>query len=546
MRKLSSLTRPVTLRLILWILVGFALRVIALDGDGLWMDEGYTAWTAHLPWRQHLQATRLDDAPPLYYELQRLLLPHLPPDETGVRLLSVAAGLGSLIWLAAAPPLRASIEAPLAFFALGTHGIYYARQARSYSLLIFLSLVLITATSRSVEGHRRWIVVAAAAEILALYTHNVAVHLVVAANLVWFFIGRQDRRLWLYAQLIVVLAWLPHLLFILPKQLAMHTTLNTWIADYWERVPLALGPVLSLAAFTSGARNWPLAPAERWYVSGPASAILSILALAAAAVLLIAAFRPRPRRETLMAASFAIMPLVSMMLASALSVPSYTVARTDAIAYGGAVLWAALGLRGLPRWGKAAAIAALCATTAGAIVARSPIFGTARENDRRIGRLVAERIHPGDWIVYAGSSRPSIDFYVARGRPGRSHDSIRRFHFPAIAERNPAAEQPILIDSLQVWHAEAVSLRRGFEAEPPERAIFVVALILPGRALEDPTAQDLHYPGNLLAYTLNGMRSLHPMIRLRGDELSADWIVFRLRRDELIPLEGLEGIRVEP
>ena len=41
------------LRVFIWILIGLAMRVVALGGDGLWCDEGYTAWTAHLSAEEH-------------------------------------------------------------------------------------------------------------------------------------------------------------------------------------------------------------------------------------------------------------------------------------------------------------------------------------------------------------------------------------------------------------------------------------------------------------------------------------------------------------
>lgn len=85
--------RPRVLRIVIWIVLGIAVRTVALDGNGLWLDEGYTAWTAHLPAEEHETALRNDDAPPLYYAIQRAILPHLPPNESSVRLVSAVAGI---------------------------------------------------------------------------------------------------------------------------------------------------------------------------------------------------------------------------------------------------------------------------------------------------------------------------------------------------------------------------------------------------------------------------------------------------------------------
>ncbi|MFB3909402.1 MAG: hypothetical protein ACE15D_13495, partial [Candidatus Eisenbacteria bacterium] len=334
--------RSTVARIVLWILLGLALRTASLAGDGLWMDEAYTVWTAGLPWREHVQAVRDDDAPPLYYEIQRLILPHLPPGEASARALSVAASAATMAWLVAAPPIRGWVEAPLAFYALGTHGIYYGRHARSYAVLFFFSFVLMTATARVLEGRRRWLGIVALAEACLLYTHSVAPGIVIAANLAWLLCGRRQVRGWLLAQAAAFLVWLPYLVLVVPDQLAIHTSLNVWLHAYWRKVPLALGPFESLAAFTSGARVWPLAPAERWYYWKWGSAPLSILALASTAALLIGAFLPRARaalamrpgepppplrRPALFAAIFTLAPLFSLALASSLTVPAYSVGR---------------------------------------------------------------------------------------------------------------------------------------------------------------------------------------------------------------------------
>ncbi|MBD3161591.1 MAG: hypothetical protein GF346_05130 [Candidatus Eisenbacteria bacterium] len=531
-------------RLLVWIVVGLALRAVALDGNGLWMDEGYTAWTAHLPTEAHAVAVANDDAPPLYYAIQRILVPILPPNEASVRLLSAAAGVAGIVWLAAAPPVRLAVEAPVAFFSLGTYGVYYGRQARSYALLMLWALLLVTAVARVNEGRRRWILVGIAAEGAILWTHNVGIHLVVGANLAWLVGGRRFVRGWVTAQIAVLLLWLPQLLRLLGEQLSVHAELNAWIAEYWERIPIALGPLLSLGAFTSGARIPGPLYAYRWSWEGAGSWLLAILAFAAVGTLLVAAFREGSRREAGVAASFTLAPLVSLAAASVLFVPSYTLARTDAIAYAGFVVWCGLGFRRLPRPGKIAVATVLAATTILATAAHFPVAGQERENDRRLGLLLREEVRPGDWVVFVGASRPSIDYSLSRGRPGRPDSTIRRLFYPGIFAQNPASDFPIQGDSLRAWEREAYAIRERFEQAPgpPGRSIYWIGPVDFGEGRVDPTAADLHYPGSMLAYVLNGLRPLDPLARLRGDELSIDWLLFRVRRDGLVPLEDLQPV----
>ncbi len=429
------------LRLVLWIALGLLLRAVALDGDGLWCDEGYTAWTTQLTASEHRAARVYDDAPPLYYAVQRVILPHLPPTETSVRLLSTVAGVAGIVWLAAAPPIPGLVELPVAFLAVGTYGVYFGRLARSYTILMLFGLILMTGTHRFLEGKRRWLIPVILSEALALWTHNAAAPMVVGANLAWLLCGRRDPLRWIGGQILVLLLWLPYIASAAP-QFAVHEIANGWIGEYWKSIPLALAPFMSLGAFTSGARIAPAPPAERWFYSGPGSTILALAAFAAVAVLLIAAFRRGSRRDALFCASFTIGPLAALAAASSLMTPAYILARTDAIAYGGFVLWTALGLRGLSRIPRIAVLAILIASTALAVATRFPIDGNRHGNDREIGLGLKRVVRPGDSIVFLSTSRPSIDFYISGGRPGRPDPAVHRMHYPAFWAVDPAAGFP--------------------------------------------------------------------------------------------------------
>jgi hypothetical protein len=533
--------------LLLVMIAAVGLRAIAIDGEGLWVDEGYTAWTSFLSGEAHAIARQHDDAPPLYYALQRVLLPHLPPGEGSVRLLSILASLATIAWLLARPPFpRARIPSAV-LFGLGAFGVYYARQARSYALLMLFAVVLLTATARFLRGERRWIILVPVAEALALWTHNVAATLVVGVNLAWLLGGRREPRRWIAAQAVAGVFWLPYILGS-PPQFAVHASLNRWIADYWGNVPLAVAPLLSLAAFAGGAHVSPLPLLGRWTYTGPGSAIVAVAAFGAVLFFLGFAFRSATRREAWIAASFTLAPLAALAVLSRISAPSYIVGRTDAVAYVGFVVWMALGWSSSPRRARWAAAAVLGITTILTLATNFPVEGRGRANDRAVGRRLQSVARPGDTIVYVGLSRPSIDYYVTGGRPGRERDGIKRAHFPAIFGDNPAAVYPIPGDSLPAWEEEARRLRRRFEetATSGEAALFFVGPIKPDRGLTDPTAADLTYPGSILAYVINGLRPLDPVLRLRGDGMGIDWILFRVEKDRLVPLQDLQPIEGEP
>jgi hypothetical protein len=509
------------------------------------MDEGYTAWFAHIPPGEKAVALRNDDAPPLYSSLQRLLLPHMPPNEASVRALSVAAGVAGTAFLVLAPPFAELGEAPAVLYAIGTYGIYYGRQGRSYALLILWSLLLLTAMARFLHGgSARWLILAACAETLALWTHNVAVNLIIAANLAWLLCGRRAPGRWLLTQGVVLLLWSPYLLSLFPAQYAAHANLNSWIPTYWKAHPIAIAPVMSLESFTSGARAIPTPPAERWRYLGPGSWIVSAFAFLSVAVLLASSFRRGGRRSAVFAAIFTIAPLLSMLLMSVVAPASYTPARTDAIAYGGFVLWVALGLRSVRRAILWPIIAVLLTSTALAVVTRLPVDGHKREHDRRIGEVLRAKASLGDWVIYVGPSRPGIDYYLSRGRPGRPDSLIHRLHFPGVNAADPAADYPTPTDSMTAYETEARRIRRTIETKSgsENRYVYWVGPMYIGKELVN--AEDLPYPGSIMAYTLNGLRPLRPMIRLVGDEMGVDWLVFRLPLRDLIPDDQLEPVKM--
>jgi hypothetical protein len=528
---------------LIWLLAAIALRFAFLGSEGLWLDEGYTAWIAHLTPAERAAAYTHDDAPPLYYAIQSTIVPNLPPGEASVRLLSAVVGVAGVLWLVLFPPYAVGAEVSLAFLATGTYGVFYARQARSYSLLFLWELILITSVARFLKGDRRWLIGVALAEGLALYTHNVSATLVVSANLAWLLCGRRDPGRWLASQAAVLVLWLPGLLRAL-QQLSVHASMNSWIAGLWKETPLALAPLLSLGAMTSGTAIASTAQAGLWSYRGPGSGLLTVIALATVALLLAFSFRKPTRNAAILAASFTLGPLLALTLLSALTSPTYILGRTDSIAYAGFVIWCAIGFGNLPgkiRWGAAGALGLI---TALALAGSFPVGARAHSNDRKIGNAVRAQSRPGDWVCFVGLSRPSIDYYLSAGRPGVGGDERRRLHYPGVFGLNPAGDRPTPSDSLVAWEAEAYRLRDRLETSGAP-ALTYVGPIQPG-APAACTAEDLPYPGSMLAYVLNGLRPLAPILRVHGDRVGVGWIAFRIERDRLIPRTELREIEAQP
>lgn len=142
-------------------LIGGGLRVLLLDKNGLWLDETFSLWIANhgvgdmLHW-----ITRIDQHPPLYY-----LLLHYWTALTGdspyyARLLSVLFGAGTIPIIYLIGKRLSGVVVGLvaaAFLALSPFNIYFAQEARMYTLLAFnaaaaiYALVRLLTDARSVE-----------------------------------------------------------------------------------------------------------------------------------------------------------------------------------------------------------------------------------------------------------------------------------------------------------------------------------------------------------------------------------------------------------
>lgn len=126
-------------------LAGAALRLYQLGAPSLWSDETGTYFFASLPSRQALMAMLADAVhPPLFYYIERLVLT-LTRSEFGLRWPAALAGIVAI-------PLAAQLVrawankaiGPIAAWlvALNPFAVWYAREARNYSLSLCLTLAL--------------------------------------------------------------------------------------------------------------------------------------------------------------------------------------------------------------------------------------------------------------------------------------------------------------------------------------------------------------------------------------------------------------------
>lgn len=217
------------LSLLLAVVVGFGLRLYALDSQGLWGDEAFTTFVIGQPWLRVL-APGLDTHPPFYYALLKgwamLVAPPLGemPNVFALRFLSVAASL-PMIPLAylAATWLFGRGAGMLAAWLMATAPVqvYYAQELRMYALAAMLSLASLALLITLLQGRAtgRWVVGYALVTLAGLYTHYGVFFVLPAQFLATLSLALSRRRRgapdwspltpWLWTMAFVALAYAP-------------------------------------------------------------------------------------------------------------------------------------------------------------------------------------------------------------------------------------------------------------------------------------------------------------------------------------------------
>ena len=116
--------------------LGFILRVLWLDREGLWLDEYASWWCASGDLNRALAAERSN--PPLYYVMLHFWVQIFGTSEIALRSFSIPPSLGSLVLVYSLG--RRLFSPTIALFALGILAISpfqisYAQEARTHAWL---------------------------------------------------------------------------------------------------------------------------------------------------------------------------------------------------------------------------------------------------------------------------------------------------------------------------------------------------------------------------------------------------------------------------
>lgn len=548
-------------------LIALVARLAALGREGLWCDEGYTAWMVNRSIPEMLRGLQsLDDAPPLFYLLTHATTALAGRSEFALRLLPALAGAAAVAWLllrARRLHERASAWAA-GFLAVAAYSIFHARQARSYGLIFLLTLVAVLgARDLLLRPTRRAGLAVAVAGSLLVLTHNLGILVCLTSLLLWPLRLRPGLplRRWLMWHAPPLLLWALYAA-LSTSQFRVHAEGNAWMGEFWRSHPILLAPLYSLGAFLPGALP-RLAHAVPFPALGDGATGAQLISAAVGVAMLVAAFMPgwrrgpqasaagaadgiAERRGATIEAAFGLLPLGATLVVSLAWSPSYVLSRTDAIAFVPCALWLGRGLARVPR-GVAVAALAFWAIVSLSVLAPSyglGATGRAKGADREVARaLLANGLRASDWVVHSYLTAPSIEYYLERA--GAPHHVA---YYPPDAGANPAAVRAVPADSLEACVREARALRARLEqAMPPDAAAWVLAVVDPSAV---PTAAGLSpgalaYPTGILVYYLTGNRPLDPILGYRQDWVGGERLLLRLPREAWVPVESLGLVRLE-
>lgn len=139
-------------------LVGGWLRVFLLGNKGMWLDETFSVWLANQSVPEMMQwIIKIDQHPPVYYLLLHYWIANYGDTPYYVRLLSALFGTLTIPIIYLIGKRISSVQIGLAaavFMCFSTFNIYYAQEARMYTLLMFNAAMAIYALTRLLTDSR--------------------------------------------------------------------------------------------------------------------------------------------------------------------------------------------------------------------------------------------------------------------------------------------------------------------------------------------------------------------------------------------------------
>ncbi len=208
--------------LFLIFLLGLVLRIYDLGSESMWVDEEVSVAVAKLDLVALIKYNFLNDQnhPPLYFAILHYGVLIFGDSEFASRLPSAIFGSFSIIAIYMVGRLAFNKNVGLLaalILATSTFHISYSQEARSYSLLVFLTLLSYYFYLKIVSSKKRsYFLGYILSSVLILYTHYFG-FLIVAAQNIFFFteylrsrkVGELGLKKWLESQVVLFLLYVP-------------------------------------------------------------------------------------------------------------------------------------------------------------------------------------------------------------------------------------------------------------------------------------------------------------------------------------------------
>jgi len=267
------------------VLAALALRLYRIDAQSAWVDEAWTVHAAASPWPAMMRQLVTDfNHPPLHTMVASWWFDVVHVGVLQARLLSAlfgTAAVAALYWAGRQAFDRRVALIASALLAVSQLGIVYSQEARGYSLLLLLVVLMIGWYVRAFrQGRARDFAACAVAALLAIYTHYYAGFAIAALLATEVVFRRQSAipgRWWAIAAAGGVIAYLPWLMSGVLSS-ALHNPQGA--TDSRWSAPL-LAPLYALNWFHSGKINGvrQAAPAVAALIGGVLYVVPAMFAL---------------------------------------------------------------------------------------------------------------------------------------------------------------------------------------------------------------------------------------------------------------------------
>jgi mannosyltransferase len=396
--------------ILLIILLGFGLRLCAMERQDIWGDEAFSIWLSSQPLPQ-VVAGGADTHPPLYPFLLFLWLRLAGSSPLALRSLSAFVGtltililyvLGLRVFGRTAGVLAALLAAVSPVL------IYYSQETRMYGLVTLFTAasvywaVRVFQKPRSARGWLAYCLVTLA----AVYTHYYAFFVILVENLVIILSLLRNRRRsaltrWLLAQGVMALAYLPWVVL-------QTGFLSGKASTRFEEWNLATALRIAGQTFSAFGAGLAVSPTAAWLIAS-----LFLLAIAAG---LLALFRRR-RPEPWLIAAYLFLPLLLAWLAN--PVMPFFYARYLLLIAPAFYLLAAWGIVAWAHLWRPLGVTFTAILLVGSVYGLLGYYTDDAYVKGRYGQMMAyinANAQPGDALILANQlQRPIFEYYQPQG-----------------------------------------------------------------------------------------------------------------------------------